>query len=244
LTIINGILFFLIAVVYSSAGFGGGSMYLALLAQSGADISWVRFTGLSCNAVVTAQGSWHFARQGWMAWKQVLLLLLCSVPACIYASGIQLSEKSYLLSLAFCLLIAGLAILIRPQQSGETSAPVNKLWLYPASAIIGFISGITGIGGGVYLSPLLHLTRWGSSKHIAAASAAFILINSIASLMVQYSMGAASFSANYWVLIGCVLLGGFIGSLLGSSVFSQRIVRYITGGVILFASLRLLSKYL
>lgn len=162
----------------------------------------------------------------------------------MYASGIKLSEEKYFIVLALCLLVAGLAIILKPREADLTKVPVNKIWMYPASALIGFISGMTGIGGGVYLSPLLHLTGWGSSKHIAAASAAFILINSLAALSVQYYLGNQSFNNHYFMLIGCVLLGGFIGSRFGSSVLSQKSVRYITAGVILFASLRILSKYL
>jgi hypothetical protein len=244
LTLINGILFFVVALIYSTAGFGGGSMYLAVLSQSGQDVSWIRFTGLSCNAAVTAQGTWRFTRQGWLALKPVLLLLLFSVPPCIASSFWKMSERGYFLVLAFCLLAAGLAMFFQPMVSSENKTPRNGIWLYPASALIGMISGLTGIGGGVYLSPLLHLTRWGSAKHIAAASSLFILVNSVAGLVVHCINRSAHFDFSNMTLIFCVLVGGLIGSHFGSSALRQKHVKNITAVIILFASLRILWKYL
>lgn len=244
MTIINGILFALVALVYSSAGFGGGSMYLAILSQSGSPVAFVRFTGLLCNTAVTAQGSWRFARHGWLAVKPVFALLLLSVPPCIAGASWKLTEKHYYIILAVCLLIASVAMLFRPSDVQSDKIPVNRFWLYPASFCIGLISGITGIGGGVYLSPLLHLSGWGSPKHIAAASSTFILVNSLAGLSVHFINGTAHISNEVIWLVLCVLLGGIAGSYMSNAILGQKMVRLITAGIILFASLRILWKYL
>lgn len=218
-------------------------MYLALLAQRGQDISWVRLTGLSCNAVVTAQGSLNFYKKSWLALRPVIMLLLFSVPPCIAGAFIEMKEEHYFIILAVCLFLAGIFMLFQPQKSLDIKEPRNSILLFPASMVIGFVSGITGIGGGVYLSPLLHLTGWGSAKHIAGASSLFILVNSIAGLVIHWIKGSASLNASSLILIVCVLVGGNIGSRFGSSWFSQKLVRNITAAIILFASLRILWKY-
>jgi uncharacterized protein len=244
LTIINGILFALVALVYSSAGFGGGSMYLAILAQSGQSVSVIRFSGLLCNAVVTAQGLWRSAMFGWFALKPVLGLLMFSVPACLVGASWKLTDQYYYMLLSICLLIAAVLMFFKPTNSQNNQYPVNRFWLYPLSAVIGFVSGITGIGGGVYLAPMLHLSGWGTPKHIAAASSGYILVNSLAGLSVHLANGTAVFSGDLFWLVFCVLLGGFIGSYLSNAILSQKKVRFITAGIILFASLRIIWKYL
>jgi len=245
LTIINAILFFLIALIYSSAGFGGGSMYLAVLGQVSDSVPFVRFTGLSCNAVVTTTGAIHFHIKKWIVWKPLLLLLLCSVPFCVWSSTWRVTSKTYFITLGICLLIAGIFMLIKKRNIENNKVPSrNSWWLLPASMVIGFLSGLTGIGGGVYLSPLLHLSNWGSAKHIAASSSVFILINSIAGLMVQYFFHGDRLQMDAVIFLGAAFTGGLIGSKLSSSVLSQNMVRIITIVLIIFASLRILYRNL
>ena len=116
--------------------------------------------------------------------------------------------------------------------------------MYPLSAGIGFISGLTGIGGGVYLSPVLHLTGWGSAKHIAATSSVFILVNSAGSLIIQFFAQDIQIDNRILIFLGAVLAGGLIGSNLSSNVLRQVHVRYITTALVLFASVRVLLKNL
>ncbi len=231
--------------MYSSAGFGGGSLYLAMLSQYSGSESFVRFTGLSCNTVVTASGSIQFQLKKWIEWKSLSLLLLCSVPLCIWSSSWHLTSKTYFIALGFCLLLAGILMLFQKKTSVNEKAVIKNAWyLYPASAVIGLLSGLTGIGGGVYLSPLLHLSLWGSAKHISAASCVFILVNSIVGLVTQYYVhdGRLQYEA-LWLLVA-VFAGGLVGSKLSSSILSQKTVRLITVLLIIFASLRILYKHL
>lgn len=245
MTLINALLFFFVALVYSSAGFGGGSMYLALLSQTSMSDVAVRFTGLSCNTLVTTVGSFNFIRGGWVSAKATIQLLLCSLPFAMLASSIKLNSKTYFIILGVCLFIAGIAMLIQKRSTlDEKSHPKNRWFMYPLSAGIGFISGLTGIGGGVYLSPVLHLTGWGSAKHIAATSSVFILVNSAGSLIIQFFAQDIQIDNRILIFLGAVLAGGLIGSNLSSNVLRQVHVRYITTALVLFASVRVLLKNL
>lgn len=245
MTTINGILFFLVALIYSSAGFGGGSMYLALLAQSGLSPVITRISGLSCNALVTATGSWNFISNGWLSWRYVWPLLICSLPPCMFAASIHLEEAVYFVLLGFALLIAGILMMLRIRPSRMEDAPSgNPLWLYPLVVLIGFVSGLTGIGGGIYLAPLLHLANWGSSKHIAATASIFILLNSVASSLIFISFQPIAWNDFPLWYLPLVFAGGFIGSRMSSSILRQNLVRWITTLLILFVACRILVKYL
>jgi uncharacterized membrane protein YfcA len=239
------IFFFLIALIYSSAGFGGGSSYLALLSQLPYSNVFIRLTGLSCNTLVTAVGSYNFYRKGWIAAKPLIGLLAASVPFCIWSASWKLDNQAYFITLGLCLLGAGVLMIFQPaQNTAEAKAIRNPWWLYILCAGIGLLSGYTGIGGGVYLAPLLHLIRWGSAKHIAATCSAFILVNSIAGLLSQYVSNTITWQMDQLWLLLSVLLGGMIGSRMSSSIFSQRTVRLLTAGVIVFAATRILYKHL
>jgi uncharacterized membrane protein YfcA len=239
------ILFFLIALIYSSAGFGGGSSYLALLSQLPYSHAFIRVTGLSCNTLVTAVGSYNFYRKGWIAFKPLIGLLAASVPFCIWSASWKLDNQSYFITLGFCLLAAGILMIFQTAQStAEAKYIRNPWWLYILCAAIGLLSGYTGIGGGVYLAPLLHFIRWGSAKHIAATCSAFILVNSIAGLLSQHIAQTIHWQMNQIWLLLSVLVGGMIGSRLSSSIFSQRTVRLLTASVIVFAATRILIKHL
>ena len=220
-------------------------MYLAILSQFSYSDAFVRFTGLSCNAVVTTTGTINFYLKKWIVWRPLVALLACSVPLCIWASTWKITSKTYFITLGACLLVAGLAMLFQRKSTADDNMQIrNPVWLYPVCAVIGFLSGFTGIGGGVYLSPLLHLVRWGSAKHIAAASSAFILINSFAGLVVQLIMQRIEWEIEQLWLVLAVAAGGLIGSRLSSSMLSQKVVRAITILLIIFASIRILLRYL
>ncbi len=236
--------FFLVALLYSAAGFGGGSMYLAILSQSAFSMEAVRMSALCCNAIVTANGTWQFHKARWIAWRGVLALLLCSVPPCMYTASWHLSERAYFISLACALLVAAGVMLMRHQPTESLTVQPLRWWMFPLSALIGGISGITGIGGGIYLAPFLYLTSWGSPKQIAGASSVFILVNSLAGLSIQIASGGWQLEWEAWPLVPAVLIGGWLGSHWSSARFTHRIVRWLTIVIIIFAALRTLWKYL
>ena len=236
--------FFLIALVYSAAGFGGGSMYLAILAQASLPVQTVRMTALTCNAIVTANGTWQFHRANWIVWRGVLALLAFSVPPCLYTASLELTEKTYFISLSVALILAAAVMLIRhPRPEVLTVRPL-RWWMYPLSFVIGGVSGVTGIGGGIYLAPFLYLTSWGSPKQVAGASSVFILVNSIAGLAMQFAMHGWRLEWEAWPLPLAVFLGGLLGSSWSSARFTHRIVRWVTVVIIIFAAARTLVKYL
>ena len=237
-------LFFVVALIYSAAGFGGGSMYLVILAQSTLSVEALRMAALSCNALVTANGTWRFHKANWIVWKGVLALLMCSVPPCLYTSSLELTEKTYFLSLAFALLIAGITMLMRPTKTEQLVVSPLRWWMYPLAFIIGAVSGVTGIGGGIYLAPFLYLSKWGSPKQIAGASSVFILVNSLAGLSMQITIHGWLFDWSMIALFMAVFMGGLLGSYWSSARFTHRFVRWITVVVIIFAAIRMLVKYL
>lgn len=234
-------LFFLVALVYSSAGFGGGSMYIAILSQTEITQNLLKTSSLLCNTAVTANGSIQYYRTGWVALKPTLLLLAVSVPCCIWTSTFKLTDSTYYLLLAGCLLVAALAMAIRKQSAkSKEDVIINRWWHYPASAIIGAVAGLTGIGGGVYLSPLLHISSWASPRHIAAVSSLYIMMNSIVSLATRFITGQTVFQFDQIWLLLAALAGGFIGSRIGTAVLSQTAVKWLTVIIIIFASSKLI----
>ncbi len=219
-------------------------MYLAILAQSSLSVEALRMAALGCNAVVTAGGTWHFHRANWIVWRAVLALLACSVPPCLYTASLQLSEKTYFITLAIALLVAATAMLIRQPRNEQLTVQPLRWWMYPLSSAIGAVSGITGIGGGIYLAPFLYLSKWGSPKQIAGASSVFILVNSLAGMFMQVRSNGWQMEWNLLPLFIAVFVGGLIGSNWSSARFTHRIVRWMTVVIIIFAAGRTLWKYL
>ena len=219
-------------------------MYLAVLAQAALPVQTVRMTALTCNAIVTANGTWQFHKANWIVWRGVLALLMCSIPPCLFTASLELTEETYFISLAVALLLAAGVMLIRHPRSEVLTVRPLRWWMYPLAFIIGGVSGITGIGGGIYLAPFLYLTSWGSPKQVAGASSVFILVNSVAGLIVQIVMHGWRIEWDAWPLPVAVFIGGLLGSQWSSARFTHRIVRWVTIVIIIFAALRTLWKYL
>lgn len=236
--------FFLIAALYSSVGFGGGSLYTALLAQGVESVASIRLTSLSCNTLVTANGSYLFFRAGFIQFKKTAPLLVCSVPFCLWASSFELSSLLFRSFLAFFLALAAVGMYLQSRQTKDPiPAPVfSGVWIFPISAVIGFVSGLTGIGGGIYLAPILYFMRWGSEKEMAAMCSLFIAINSIFGIVGQIWFHNHAFTTALFFPLLAVFLGGQLGSRLGVFRFSQQKVRYITILLLIFASVRITWK--
>ncbi len=238
--------FFLTALLYSSVGFGGGSTYNALLALSLANISTVPIIALACNILVVSIGSWRFFKSGHIEWKRFLPLVILSLPAALLGGYLSVPPWLFVALLALALAISGLLMLWQPlwrgqpsPQSGRSSRELDLA----SGAALGLLAGITGIGGGIYLSPLLHLRHWASSKAIAGTCAAFILVNSISGLIGQLLKSGASTMFDvlgaHWLLFPAVLLGGLLGSTLGSLKLNNDILRVLTALLVLYVAVRL-----
>lgn len=235
-------LFGIIALIYASVGFGGGSGYIAILSFFNYEPSSLRFIALCCNLIVVSGGTYQFIKHEVINWKRVLPFVVLSVPAAFIGGTIQLDVKPFYLLLGVTLLLAGILVFIKPISRDE--AIQKPAWFDGLiGAIIGLVSGLVGIGGGIFLSPLLHLSKWGNPKLIAATASFFILVNSIAGLagLLQIQSPTNSLSG-IWPLLIAVFIGGQIGSRLTVNKLTQTSVRKLTGLLVIFASIRILIK--
>lgn len=241
------VLFFVTAALYASVGFGGGSTYIALLKLAGTDIAILPLIALTCNIVVVSGNVVRYWRAKILDFKSYIPLIILSVPLAWLGGSIPISKKLFIGLLAIALLFAGLQLLwssFRRPKSDETG-PV-RLGAVSTALIgggVGFYSGLVGIGGGIFLAPILHFARWGSAKAIAAACSIFILVNSVSGWLGHYSKLDSTTQLEaalaYWPLIPAVFLGGFIGNYLGIFKISELWVKRLTAILILYVALRL-----
>ena len=238
--------FFVTALLYASVGFGGGSTYTALLTLGGIDFTVLPAVSLICNVIVVSGGAVRYIRAGQVEWRRVLPLVLVSAPLALLGGLTPIKQATFTLILALALLLAGLLLLL--QREPDTDAiPRTKanMFDYLAGAGTGYLAGLVGIGGGIFLAPILHLTRWGSPRAIAATACLFILINSLAGLVGQFSKlgaGGAAGLMPFGPLALAVLIGGQIGSIASVQLLSQTLVRRATGVLILYVGGQLLWK--
>lgn len=242
-TIILFVSFFWIALIYASVGFGGGSSYLALLAFMALPFEVIRPTALVCNIVVVSGGTYIFYQEGHVDLKKFWPFLVTSVP-CAYLGGYwPVKEKSFFVILGITLIVAAFFLWFqdRIQNKGMTShSPQKTVTSLAIGGSIGFLSGLVSIGGGIFLSPLLHLMNWDRAKKISALASLFILVNSISGLAGQLARNVTLDWGFVLPLAGAVLVGGQIGSRLGSTRFNALYIKRITALLIFIASIKML----
>ena len=241
--------FFVTALLYASVGFGGGSTYTALLALGDIDYRILPFVSLVCNVIVVTGGTIRFARAGLIPWRRVLPLVVASAPLALLGGLTPIKQPLFMALLGVSLFIAGVILLVQREPAAELAAhPTSPVRSVLIGGGIGYLSGVVGIGGGIFLAPLLHLTHWGTTRAIAATASFFILVNSVAGLIGQgIKLGDAGELAevfDYWPLAIAVLVGGQIGSWAGITVLDQKHVRRATGALILYVAIQLLWKTL
>ncbi|WP_143304527.1 sulfite exporter TauE/SafE family protein [Chitinophaga vietnamensis] len=239
--------FFLVALVYSAAGFGGGSSYLAILALSGVEFQLMKSTALLCNVAVVAGGVYHFYRNGHLPLKKAWQLSLISVPMAFIGSYLPLKQATFFLLLGIALTLAALFMCYRlffeKESDTEVSKEGNGIVYGIIGGAIGLLSGMTGIGGGIYLSPVLRLGRYDTAKNIAGLSSFFIFVNSIAGLLGQAAKKQVVFDLHFaGPLLLSVIIGGQIGSRLSAKSLKPRWVAGATAILILYAGVRMLIK--
>jgi uncharacterized protein len=239
--------FFAIAAVYAAAGFGGGSSYLALLALYALPMTTMKPTALLCNIVVVTGGTYIFWKNGYLNWRKILPLSIASIPMAFLGGLIPLKEKTFFILLGISLVLAAMLLIFQkiqsdtpPQYSDEKTTLKSSIW----GASIGFLSGLVGIGGGIFLSPVLNLWRWDTPKHIAATASFFILVNSISGLAGQLAKNPHLDGAFTLPLMAAVLLGGQLGSRLSALKFNQTYVRWTTAALVLYAGANILYNNL
>ena len=240
--VLLSLIFFIISLVYSSAGFGGGSSYLAVLSLFSIPFVDLRIIALICNIVVVSSSVYLFHKHQLIQWRKVIPLVLFSVPLAYIGGRYQIEEKQFYILLGFSLLAAAIFMSI------DNRTKLIKLPKFTNAFIgsgIGFLSGLVGIGGGIFLSPILHISKWDTVKSIASASAFFILVNSLAGMLGQMSIYGGQINwVNMLPLILAVFIGGQIGVRTTIFSFKPQTVKQITALVILIVALRILVKYL
>lgn len=242
------LLFFVIAILYSSVGFGGGSSYLAVLALSSLAFTQLRAIALLCNIVVVSGGTYLYIKNNLFNWKKIFPLVLMSIPLAFIGGYLKISKTLFFILLGITLLIAAILMwsskyITKKSEDSNFKNSLTKDVSY--GGFIGFVSGMVGIGGGIFLAPLLHLTKWDTPKRIAATSSFFILVNSIAGLGGQYFNPDFSIEPTITIiLMFTVLIGGQIGSRLSVKLISPSNIKKGTALLIAFVGLRILWKHL
>ncbi len=235
-------LFLIVAVLYSSVGLGGGSSYVAILALFSISPEKIPSTALALNIVVAGLAFWSYWRAGAFDRSLSIPFLIASIPTALAGGLIPLDEQTLQIVLACVLLPTGILLFVRTHASAFESRerPEQRSGLSALlGAAIGFLGGITGVGGGVFLIPILLMLRYAPARNVSALAAAFVLLNSIAALLGHF------YRANVHPelilpLLGAVAGGGLIGSRLGASVLSKQNVRRIAGVVVVTASLQII----
>jgi uncharacterized protein len=237
--------FLVTALLYASVGFGGGSTYSALLALSGLDYRLLPLVSLACNIVVVTGGSIRFARAGVTPWRKALVIVALGAPASFLGGLTPVKEATFLALLGGSLVLTALTMLVPLRENANGTQTMPARWMPLAAAPLGYFAGLVGIGGGIFLAPLLHLARWHEARGIAATASLFILVNSLFGLAGQLlKNGPGMFGAAIGValpLLIAVVIGGQIGSLLAARVLPSIWIRWLTALLVLVVGVRLLA---
>ena len=237
------LLFFITATLYSSVGFGGGSTYLALLMILGIPYSIMPLIALSCNIVVVSGNCINYIRAGNLRLKLLWPYLLGSVPLAFIGGSLEISKRIFEIGLFSSLTFAGILLLVNVKKYENNESAYREVPLFisiPIGGILGFVSGVIGIGGGIILSPILFLLKAGHPKHIATTASLFILINSAAGIIGQFTKATdLDELSKYSILLLVVLVGGQVGNFLHLKLLPPRMLTLITAGLVLFVSLRM-----
>ena len=241
--IILSILFFITAILYSSVGFGGGSTYLALMIIW--DIPYYIFPiiALFCNIIVVFGNSINYVRSGNLNVKLLLPYLLGSIPFVFFGASIEISKNLFEILLFLILAVAGILLFIESYFLKNKEFKLKKISIVFSiiiGSIIGFFSGMVGIGGGIFLSPILFLIKAGYPKQITAAASLFIFLNSLFGIAGQLTKNIVFDEfLNFWPLFLAVLVGGQIGNLLNIKFLSNKTLALVTSLLVIFVAARM-----
>jgi len=239
------IAFFLIALIYASVGFGGGTSYLALMAIWAVPFETMRPAALLCNIVVVTGGTYIFYREGLLSLRQSWPILVFSVPMAFVGGYFPLREGTFFIILGVTLVVASAALWFHDWIPASPETREAAAWYHGAllGSGIGFLSGLVSIGGGIFLSPLLHFLRWDSARKISALATVFILVNSIFGLAGQFTRSATFDWGLILPLAAAVFLGGQIGSRWGARRFNAVHIRKVTALLIFVAGMNILFNH-
>jgi len=237
------ILFFATATLYSSVGFGGGSTYLALLLIWGVPYHIFPAIALLCNIFVVSGNCYNYIRAGNLNLKLLIPYLIGSVPLAFIGGSLQIDKNLFEILLFSVLSTAGILLLFKFKSYDEVESDYKKIPFVISlfiGSLLGFISGIVGLGGGIFLSPILFLLRAGKPQHIVTTASIFILVNSLSGITGQLTKNAVfNEISNYWVLLLAVIIGGQVGNFLNLKLFSTKILALLTALLVIFVAIRM-----
>ncbi len=241
--IILPILFFVTAILYSSVGFGGGSTYLALLLIWGIPYYIFPIIALICNIIVVSGNSFNYIRAGNHNFKLLLPFLIGSIPLAFIGGTLIIEKETFEILLFLILLVAGTLLLINNKSYEDKKLKIKKIPIIVSISIgsfLGLISGIVGIGGGIFLSPILFLLKADKPKVIATTASLFILINSVSGILGQITKEVVlNEIENFLPLFISVLIGGFIGNYINLKILSNRVLAIATSLLVIFVAIRM-----
>ena len=241
--IILSIFFFITAILYSSVGFGGGSTYLALLLIWNIPYYIFPIIALICNIIVVTGNSINYIRAGNHNFKLLIPFLIGSIPFAFLGGTLIVDKAVFEILLFLVLSVAGLLLLINNKSYENKEIIIKKINLFVSiliGSMLGLISGIVGIGGGIFLSPILFLLKADKPKNIVTTASLFILINSISGVLGQLTKETLLREIFvYWPLLLAVLIGGLLGNYLNLKIFSNRILALITSLLVIFVAIRM-----
>ena len=237
------ILFFLTAILYSSVGFGGGSTYLAILLIWGVPFTIFPIIALACNIIVVSGNCFNYIRAGNLNFKLLIPYLIGSIPLSFIGGSLEIEKQNFEILLFFILFIAGCVLMFNFKSYDDNEdnyKDIPYFFSIVIGAILGFISGVVGIGGGIFLSPILFLLKVAKPKHIVTAASLFILINSIFGIIGQLTKEISIHELYpYSYLIIAALVGGQIGNYLNLKILPTRILALMTSALVIFVAIRL-----
>ena len=241
--IILSILFFVTAILYSSVGFGGGSTYLALLLIWNIPYHIFPVIALICNIFVVSGNSFNYIKAGNLNLKLLTPYLIGSIPLAFIGGSLPIEKNIFEIFLFTVLTIAGSLLLINFKSYDDNESTYRNIPIFISiliGGLLGFVSGVVGIGGGIFLSPILFLLKVGYPKQIATTASLFILINSAFGIVGQLTKDIVyNEILDYWPLFVAVLIGGQIGNVLNLKFFSNKILTLITSILVIFVAVRM-----
>jgi uncharacterized protein len=233
------LLFGVVSLLYATVGQAGGTAFLALMAFASFPSTEMRPTALLLNIVAATYSTWLFHRGSLVDWIKLRPLLLASLPTALVGGFIVLDERLYKTVTGLVLLMAATILAFRRAQDRQTDRLTPFWGAITVGATVGFVSGLTGVGGGVFLAPLLIALHWASPKQTAALSAPFILANSVVGLAgAVYARQTPT--ADTWLFALAALGGAMIGAIVGLRWLSQTMTRYMLALILGAAGIRLL----
>lgn len=228
----------LVAFLYASVGHAGASGYIAVLTLAGLAPGVVRPVALVLNILVAVLATWQFRRAGHFSWPLFWPFALLSIPCAFVGGYLGLPVHVFQVVVGAVLLFSAVRFLAKPAADPEATPPGRGAAL-AVGAGLGLLSGLTGTGGGIFLTPLLLLMRWARAKPAAAVSAPFILVNSVSGLLGNYS-STRSLPASTWAFAGAALAGGLAGAHLGSHRYPVHVIKRLLAAVLLVAGTKLI----